>query len=84
MIGLQGNRLYDGQKLLKELYCPDDYAKSAIQRSSESIIDCKTCGKTVHDTDYLSEDQIRQLIADNPDVCLRINPYNPIFKILEE
>ena len=39
------------------------------------------CEKKVINTDYLDETEITNLISEDPTICLKIHPANPVFRI---
>jgi hypothetical protein len=60
-------------KILKKLFCPKDIVWNDLEKTSLKIRNCRICQTEVLDTAYLTESQIIQLLATNPNSCIRIN-----------
>jgi hypothetical protein len=60
-------------KILKKLSCPKDIVWNELEKTSLKTRNCRICQTEVLDTAYLSENQIIQLLATNPNSCIRIN-----------
>lgn len=77
---LHGNELYasDGT-WLKTIYCPKKLTPDSMHSSKHGQLTCSECNHTIFDTDYMSEQQIIELVTKNLNSCLKINLVNPIF-----
>lgn len=60
-------------KILKKLFCPKDIVWNDLEKTSSKTRNCRICQTEVLDTAYLTENQIIQLLATNPNSCIRIN-----------
>lgn len=83
MLIIKGQNIYteDG-RLLKTLDCPMDITAKELQPIDRFTYSCTSCDKAVVNTDYMAEDEIVNRLSDEPDTCLKINKFNPIFRIM--
>jgi len=68
-------------KFLKEIHCPKNVSPANLDIVSEVEFNCMFCEKKVINTDYLDEVEITNLISEDPSICLKIHPANPLFRI---
>lgn len=82
VLRISGNVLLseDGQRL-KEISCPRRMSLSALTVRVDRNFECENCTKLVVNTDFLTEDEVVELLQAAPDSCLYINLMNPIFKV---
>jgi hypothetical protein len=52
-----------------------------LDKVSDIELNCKLCEKKVINTDFLDETEITNLIGEDPTICLKIHPANPLFRI---
>ena len=85
MIKIKGNKILDSDnKIIKVLACPFESSDVILSNELEITRKCENCNRIVYDTDYMSEESIVDLLARNPNACIKINTFNPIFVIEEE
>jgi hypothetical protein len=63
----------DGQ-FLKRLHCPLRKGLDGLKEDGAGALFCDSCHREIHDTARLSDDELRQLVARDPEVCLMISP----------
>lgn len=68
-----------GEKL-KEINCPKRVEVKNLMLSGDAY-QCAGCNSIIHNTDFMSEEQLEALLRDDPNVCLYINTLNPLFRI---
>ena len=68
------NLFTDEKVFLKKLYCPyildwdDDFSSSAETDDRH----CKMCDKTVVETKYLTDGDIKEMIEKDPELCVKL------------
>lgn len=70
-------------KWLKKMACPKAVNYQDMTRISDQIVMCQQCERVVHDTDFMSETDIVELLEDDPQTCLKVSLFNPIFEVEE-
>ena len=82
MLTIKNKRIYaeDGT-YLKTISCPLNVGEQDLYQVSETRFSCEKCAKEVVQTDFLTEDEIIDLLTANPDTCLKISVLDPLFKI---
>lgn len=81
---INGNDIYDNHgKWLKTIACPKKVRLSDLEANSQNNFSCQFCEREIHNTDFMSENEVENLIKEKPTVCLSINLKNPIFERLE-
>ena len=65
--------------LLKEIHCPKKVSIDELTRNNRVSFNCNLCEKEVLDTDHLSGQELEKILRDNPETCLKINLFNPMF-----
>jgi hypothetical protein len=79
---IRDNNIYaENGQWLKEIACPKPVSYRDMTQISAQVSMCRECERIVHNTDFMSEDDIINLIKDNPQACLKINIFNPIFEV---
>ena len=63
------------------MHCPKNVSITNLDKVSEIEFNCVICEKKVINTDYLDEAEITNLIGEDPTICLKIHPANPLFRI---
>jgi hypothetical protein len=85
MIFIKRNRLYDETDgFLKELSCPLKITMLDLKNPESPISHCCQCERAVVNTDHMSEHQLVELLQKQPDTCININRFNPIFTITDK
>ena len=82
MLTIKNKRIYaeDGT-YLKTISCQLNVGEQDLHQVSETRFSCEKCAKEVVQTDFLTEDEIIDLLTANPDTCLKISVLDPLFKI---
>ena len=70
----------DDGTFLKTIDCPKNVSDSDLTRISDHEFHCKSCEKQVIATDFLSEQEVIQLLRDTPNTCLKISRFDPRFR----
>ena len=68
---------------MKTIACPKKVKFGDLKIKSGSDFSCEICEKTVHNTDFITEEEVENLIREKPTVCLSINLKNPMFERIE-
>lgn len=74
--------IYTGNgEWLKKMACPKVVSYRDMKRISDQASMCGECDRIVHNTDFMSETDIVELLKNDPQACLKINIFNPIFEV---
>ena len=85
MLTIHNNQIIDEQgTVLKTVSCPKRILDSDLESPNASKSLCTQCDRDVINTDYLTEAQIIARLKEDPTTCLKINRYNPVFRVIEE
>lgn len=66
---------------LKKIDCPKAARLEDMQVLSLKTSHCSLCNHVIHDTDFMSENDIVALLRADPQACLKISILNPIFEV---
>lgn len=79
---IRDNTIYspDG-KMLKKISCPQKMKRSNLADGINQEFKCEYCSEKVLNTDYISENDLVDILKKNPKTCLFINLANPIFAV---
>ena len=82
MLTIRKNQIYaeDGT-YLKTISCPLNVSDQDLHQVSETKFSCEKCAKEVVQTDFLTENEIIDLLTTNPDTCLKISLFDPLFRV---
>ena len=82
MLTIKNEKIYaeDGT-YLKTINCPLNVSDQDLHQISETKFSCEKCAKEVVQTDFLTEKQIIDLLTTNPDTCLKISLFDPLFRV---
>ena len=82
MLTIKNKKIYaeDGT-YLKTINCPLNVSDQDLHQISETKFSCEKCAKEVVQTDFLTEGEIIDLLTTNPDTCLKISFFDPLFII---
>ena len=76
------NNIYDQDQVwLKKIDCPKAARLLDMQVLSLKTSHCSLCDHVIHDTDFMSENDIVDLLREDPQACLKISILNPIFEV---
>lgn len=84
-IRLEQKKLYTSKgKYLKTLSCPQLISHSELQMidSGYRQYHCASCQKAILNTDMLTEQEIEEVLTNDPEACVYINPLNPVFDVI--
>ena len=85
MLTIKNDRVIDASgHTLKTLSCPRRILDSDLENPHHAESRCAHCDRNVINTDYLTEAQIIARLKEDPTTCLKINRFNPIFRVSEE
>lgn len=78
-------KLYtDSGELVKEMYCPYNVSWEQMKSVHSAGRKCDRCNHVVHDTKSLSEDEILQMVQQNPKICFKIDLNQNNLKIITD
>ena len=66
---------------LKKIDCPKAARLVDMQVVSDETFQCSLCDHVIHNTDFMSENDIVALLKGDPQACLKISILNPIFEV---
>lgn len=66
---------------LKKIDCPKSARLEDMQVVSDETFKCSLCDHVIHDTDFMSENDIVALLRTDPQACLKISILNPTFEV---
>jgi hypothetical protein len=66
---------------LKKMACPMPVSYREMKQISEQAAMCRECNRMVQNTDFMSENDIVKLLKEDPQACLKISIFNPIFEV---
>ena len=82
MLTIKNKRIYkEDVTYLKTISCTLNVSDQDLHQISETKFSCEKCAREVVQTDFLTEDEIIDLLTANPDTCLKISVLDPLFKI---
>ena len=85
MLTIKNNQVIDASgTTLKTLSCPRRISDADLENPRHAESRCTHCDRDVINTDYLTESQIIARLKEDPTTCLKINIYNPIFRVNEQ
>jgi len=68
------NELYtDSGELLKKLHCPYRMAWEDMERTNAQNKKCGQCQQIIIDTAYLTDEEVKQKLSEQPATCLKID-----------
>ena len=81
MLTIKDKKIFaDDGSMLKVIDCPNDVTAGDLERASEHDFYCDKCDKKIVATDHLSEEAIVNLLTDEPNCCLKISYFDPLFR----
>ena len=72
----------DEGQFLKRLHCPLRKGGDELKGDGEGALFCDSCHREIHDTSRLSDEELRLLVARDPEVCLMVSPTQPNVTVL--
>lgn len=74
-IDLQTDTLFtDSGLFLKKLHCPLKKSWHAMTSTGNGSRMCDSCSRVVHNTSKMSDDDLLQLLKEDPTACLMVSP----------
>ena len=84
VLKIKNNKIYSVNDLMiKDISCPKKVQKSDFKDAKKPVFNCNHCNQDIVNTDFLSEEDIVDLLKDNVDTCISINLMNPIFERMD-
>ena len=84
MLYIQNSNVIDSEgRLLKKLSCPKKITDLVLETPNAVESLCTHCERNVLNTDFFNESEIIHRLDEDPSICLKINRYNPIFRVIE-
>ena len=84
MLYIQNSNVIDSEgRLLKKLSCPKKITDLVIETPNGAESLCTHCERNVLNTDFFDESEIIHRLYKDSSICLKINRYNPIFRVIE-
>ena len=84
MLYIQNSNVIDSEgRLLKKLSCPKKITDLVLETPNAVESLCTHCERNVLNTDFFDESEIIHHLNKDPSICLKINRYNPIFRVIE-
>lgn len=81
-IKIRDGHIYaENGKWLKKIDCPKSARLEDMQVVSDETFKCSLCDHVIHDTDFMSKNDIVALLRTDPEACLKISILNPIFEV---
>jgi hypothetical protein len=85
MLTIRNNKIIDAKgTVLKTVFCPKQMTDADLKSPNAPKSQCTHCDRDVINTDYMTEPQIIEKLKEDPATCLKINLYNPIFKVIDQ
>lgn len=79
---IRDGNIYTGNgEWLKKMSCPKPVSYREMKQISNQAAMCRECNRMVHNTDFMSESDIVELLKEDPQACLKISLFNPIFEV---
>jgi hypothetical protein len=84
MLYIQNSNVIDSEgRLLKKLSCPKRITDLVLESPDGAESHCTHCERYVLNTDFFNESEIIHRLDKDPSICLKINRYNPTFRVIE-
>lgn len=72
----------DNGELIKQLNCPFKINWDNLEATNSTMRKCSICDHLIIDTEYISDDELLNMVAENPDTCLKIDLNQHNIKII--
>ena len=84
MLYIQNSNVIDSEgRLLKKLSCPKRITDLVLETPNAVESLCTHCERNVLNTDFFDDSEIIHRLNKDSSICLKINRYNPIFRVIE-
>ena len=58
---------------IKKVHCPFSVSSSDLRDSEDLKLSCDRCSHQIVDTESLTDEEVVELLQENPNTCLKIN-----------
>jgi hypothetical protein len=72
----------DKGEFVKRLYCPYKINWDQLAVTSANNRTCTTCNHLIIDTAYVSDDELLQMLQQNPNTCLKLELNQPNLTVI--
>jgi len=79
---LTKNIYTDNDEFVKTMNCPYKMSWDNLEATNSTMRKCSICDHLIIDTVYISDDELLNLVAENPDTCLKIDLNQHNIKII--
>ena len=79
---LTKNIYTDNDEFVKTMNCPYKMSWDNLEATNSTMRKCSICDHLIIDTEYISDDDLLNLVAENPDTCLKIDLHQHNIKII--
>lgn len=69
-------------ELLKTINCPKKVSMKDLIKDKDKSFYCKNCEKNIIDTEYMSEENLINILKKDKNTCLKISRLNPMFRFV--
>ncbi len=69
-------------ELLKTIDCPKKVSLKDLMKNKDKSLYCKNCEKNIIDTEYMSEENLINILKKDKNTCLKISRLNPMFRFM--
>ena len=75
ILDLLNSHLYtDSGNFIKALHCPKKVSWGSLVTDQNSASVCKECSRIIHDTSKLSDEDVCDIVRENPSACFALSP----------
>jgi hypothetical protein len=72
----------DNGALIKQLNCPFRMHWDNLEATKPTMRKCAVCDRFIVDTALFTDDQLLEMVGQNPDTCLKIDLHQPNLQII--
>jgi len=72
----------DNDVFIKRMNCPYKMNWDKLERTNSTFRKCSNCDHLIVDTEFLSDNQLLNMVKQNPDTCLKIDLNQQNIKIV--
>jgi hypothetical protein len=72
----------DNGELIKKMNCPYKVHWDNLEINNSKVRMCNKCDREIINTEYISDDELLDMIKNNPDTCLKIDLNQNNIKII--
>ena len=83
MLNIIDNNIYTEKgELLKKIDCPKKVSIKDLRKDKDKSLYCKNCEKNILDTEYMSKENLINILKKDKNTCLKISRLNPMFRFV--